>query len=130
MSIFEKATRKKLRFNTQSGNVTTEDLWDMKLEGRVSLDSLARSLNKEIKEQQEESFVKKPSAASSETKLKFDVVKHVIDVKLADQDRAQKATKTRQEKQRILELMERKQGEELEGKSMDELKEMLDSLES
>lgn len=129
MSIFEKATRKKLRFNTGAGNVTTEDLWDMPLEGRVSLDNLARSLNKEIKEQQEESFVKKPSAASSATKLKFDVVKHIIDVKIADQERAQKAAATKKEKQRILELMSRKQDQELEGKSLEELEKMLESLE-
>lgn len=129
MSIFEKATRQKLRFKTASGMVTTEDLWDMPLEGRVSLDNLARALNKEIKEQQEESFVKKPSSASTETKLKFDVVKHIIDVKIADQERAQKAAATRKEKQRILELMSRKQDQELEDKSLEELQKMLDSLD-
>jgi len=126
---FEKASRQKLRFNTGVGNVTTEDLWDLPLEGRVSLDNLARSLNKEIKEQEEESFVKKPSGASTTLKLQFDIVKHIIDVKIADKERAEKAAATRKERQRILQLMSQKQDEELENKSMEDLQKMLDSLE-
>ena len=59
--MFERASKLKLRFNTEKGMVTTEDLWDLPLLQRnaVDLDSLAKNLNKAVKESGEESFVLK-----------------------------------------------------------------------
>lgn len=55
---FEIASRLKLRFETAVGMISTEDLWTLPLtsNSKVSLDSLAVSLNKELKGS-EESFV-------------------------------------------------------------------------
>ena len=51
MTDFEKASRLKLRFNTAKGDITVEDLWDLKLESRngFDLESVAQSLNRAVK---------------------------------------------------------------------------------
>lgn len=50
MSIFQQASRSKLRFATQLGNLSTEDLWDLPLTSvkGVSLKSIATDLQKQI----------------------------------------------------------------------------------
>ena len=124
--MFEKATRIKLRFKTSRGVVTTEDLWDLPL---TVLDELAVGLNKKLKETTEESFIKAKSPDTSLIELRFNIVKHIIDVKLAEDEAKAKAAKVRQERSRLLDLIERKKTQELEGKSVEELYEELKKLE-
>lgn len=123
MSIFEKATREKLRFKTASGMVSTEDLWGMTLE---SLDTLAKSLNKEVKETAEESFIKTRKKESELPELKFSVVKHVIDVRLQENETRARAAEKRKKNARIMELIESKEDESLSAKSIEELRAMLE----
>ena len=59
---FEKASRIRLRFDTPQGSLTVEDLWQLPLTsrtGRANLDDIAKSLNRQLKETAEESFVVK-----------------------------------------------------------------------
>lgn len=131
MNIFESATKKKLRFPSSSGLLSTEDLWDLPLLGdkrnSVNLDDIAKNLNKKIKESEEDSFVKKPSSVNSDLKLQFDVVKHIIDVKIEEDAKRADAAAKRERNERIMEIIERKQDQELESKSLDELKSLLES---
>lgn len=80
MDIFKNAAINKYRYPSSKGNLTTEDLFDLPLtsEKNASLDSVARELNKQIKEFGEESFVNAPSPALNITKNKLEVVKLVI----------------------------------------------------
>lgn len=125
MTPFERATKQKLRFNSAVGQIGVEDLWDLPLE---QLDKLAQSLHRQVEAGEEVSFVeaKKPTAAFTELKLKFTVIKRVIEVRLAAKKKADKAMATKAKKARILEIMEKKQGEDLEGKSLEELQALLD----
>ena len=70
--LFEKANKLKVRFETNKGNVTTEDLWDMPLVSTTgfSLDAIAISLNRKLKETEEESFVAKRSKSNTLLELK------------------------------------------------------------
>jgi len=125
MEKFEEASRKQLRFKVTNGTITTEDLWDLSLE---SLDKLAKSLNKEVKEQEEESFIKTRTVSNKTLDLKFEIVKHIINVKLAEE--AEKKTKAEKAAKRaqIMELIGKKQVETLEGKSIEELTKELELL--
>jgi hypothetical protein len=130
-NIFERASRLKLRFDTPKGLLTAEDLWDLPLTsrtGKANLDDVARSLHRQVKESETESFVVKPAKADEDAQVAFDVVKHVIEVMLAENEEARIKTENREKKQRILELIAKKHDEALSAKSVEELQEMVTAL--
>jgi hypothetical protein len=130
--MFEKATRLKLRFESVRGFLTVEDLWDLPLQttrsNGISLDILAIDLNRQIKDAATTSFVEDTPKANEELQLKFDIVKHIIDVKKAENaavvDQRERAAK----KARILEIIAKKQDASLESTSIEELQAMVGSL--
>lgn len=124
--MFEKASRMKLRYQTNRGVISVEDLWDLSLE---SLDAIAISLNKKLKESQTESFIKTKTKDTTELELKFNIVKHIIDVKLSEAEARKNADEKRAKKQKLMDLIAKKQDAELEGKSVDELMKELAALE-
>lgn len=127
MEMFEQAARLKLRFATKLGNLTTEDVFDLPLTSAkgVSLDSLARELNSVVKAGDEESFVTTASTASVEDKLKFEIVKHVIAVRLEENETKKNAKAKAEQKQVILNLIAGKKTEALAGKTVEELEALL-----
>jgi len=130
MSIFERATKEKLRFDGGNGLMSVEDLWDLKLKSRknISLNQLAIKLDAQIKENQVTDFVDDLSTRDNELDLKFDVVKHIIKVKLNERETRMNAAKVKEERERILGLIERKQNEALEGESIEDLQARLNEL--
>lgn len=130
--MFDLATRQKLRFDTSVGLLTVEDLWDLPLTSskRPNLDDIAKGINRELKEVADEvSFVHPASNTGNEKlKLAFEVVKHIIGVKVEERDAAEAAQLRREKKQRILELISHKESEQLAGKSLEELQEMVSTL--
>jgi hypothetical protein len=128
--MFEKASRKKLRFDTVKGLVTTEDLWDMPLTraDSFSLDDLAKSLNRALKESEEESFVVKKSSENTILDLKFSIVKHVIKTRLAEIEERENAAATKAKKEKILAIIADKEDDSLKDKSISALKKMVADL--
>lgn len=123
--LFEKATKDKLRFKIASGMASVEDLWDL---GLQDLDKLAKALNKELKEAEEESFIKTKSASNKLTETKFELVKYIISVRMEEAEerkvRAAKAAK----KAVIMDLIAKKEIQSLEGKSVEELLKEVETL--
>lgn len=130
--MFEQATRQKLRFESNKGLLTIEDLWDLPLQttrsNGVSLDLIAIGLNRQIKDTAQTSFVDETTSANTELQLKFDVVKHIIDVKKAENTEAAARRQKAEIKQRISEIIARKQDQALENKTVEELQEELAKL--
>ena len=128
--MFEKATRKKLRFETSKGNITVEDLWELPLASKdgFDLDNAAKVASRKLKETQEESFVKPVSVANSDLALKLEIVKYIISVKLDEKTEREASAEKTAKKQKIMEIMNRKQDAALEGKSLEELERELASL--
>ena len=117
--MFEKASRLKLKFDTSKGQISVEDLWDLPLTGNVSLDNIAISLDRQLKAREGVvSFVKPVEAKVNELQLKFDVVKHIIDVKKADNAAIADARERAAKKARILEIIAKKQDASLENASI------------
>lgn len=124
--MFEKASRLKLRFKTAKGLCNTEDLWDLKLKGSgPNLDDIAVALHQELKDKNEISFVEPKEDGSEELRLKFNIVKHVIDVKLAEQKARAEARQVKEKKQRLLGIIADKEDQALKDMSLDDLKKML-----
>jgi len=126
ISIFDgvkAASRKKLRINTERGPLSVEQLWDLDLQ---VLDELAVNLEAAVEKSAAKSFLTERSAKNIEAQLAFDVVLDILQTKVIDRDRALAAAETRKKRQRIAELIARKQEEDLEGKSIEELEALLE----
>ena len=126
MNNFEKATRLRLRFETSRGNLNVEDLWRLPL---AELDKLAIALNKQLNESSEESFIKAKSKDNKLLELRFDIVKHIIETLLSEDEEKKKAADKRAKREQLLELIAKKKNQELEGKSLEELEAELTKLE-
>ena len=127
---FEKASRLNLRFESTKGLLSVEDLWNLPLTSarNSNLDDIAKGLNRELKDTREESFVVKATAGDEALQLKFDIVKHIIGVRMAENEEAKLKAEKKEKKQRLMEILGRKQEEELEGKSPEEIQAMIAEL--
>ena len=103
--MFEKASKLKLRFATAKGTATTEDLWDLNLD---DLDKVAISLDEQINSTGK-SFIKTKTTANTTLDLKFEIVKHVIDVKQTEADERKIAKEKAAKRAKIMELMNQKE---------------------
>lgn len=131
MNIFEQASRVSLRFDTARGVINTEDLWLLPLQtrsGGVSLDSIAQQLHRQLKDAEEISFVAPVPAKDALLQLRFDIVKHVIDARLAEKTIADTARVNAERKQKLLEVLARKQDATLESASEEEIRAMIDAI--
>jgi len=130
MNMFEEASRLKLRFPSPKGALTVEDLWDLPLTSTraASLDLVAKTVNRSLKELDEESFVTPGSKANTEETLKLDILKHVIAVRLEENKQHRLALENKKKKERIMEIINTKEDEALGAKSLDELRDMLNAL--
>lgn len=123
--IFQQATRAKLRFSTNKGQLSVEDAWDLSLE---SLDTLAQAVNKQIQESKGESFIGKRSTQSTELQLKMDILLAIIAVKLAEKEDAKNRKELLAKKELLTSLKEKKQMEQLESMSLEDIEKQLQGL--
>lgn len=130
MDIFLQASRARIRFASPKGFLETEDLWDLPLSstvpGKANLDDVARDLHRQLKEKEEISFVTKGTKPDGLLQLQFDVVKVVIDTRLAENEAAAIARVKAEKRQKLLELIARKEDDQLSATSLEELRAMLD----
>ncbi len=129
MNIYERAARAKLRFLSASGQMMIEDLFDLPLTttgNRLSLDKLAQGVYAELKNHPEVSFVEAaPDAQKATLELKLEILKDVIASKKSDLAAAATRVQTLEEKRRLVEALEKKQGEKLGGMSEEDIKKRL-----
>ena len=106
--MFEKATRIGLRFSTAVGLITVEQVWDLPLQsfnGKPNLDDLARFYHKRLKDDENVSFVASATPQNEEDKLAFEIVKHIIKVKLDEKTAADNIRIARDKRQKLLEII-------------------------
>lgn len=131
--MFEKASRLKIRFESNQGLLTVEDLWEVPLvnKGRnsySSLDSIAKSVHKRLKDTEEESFVVKKTTVNVGLQLKMDILKHIIETKLQDIEDAGARSDKADRREVLKGIIAVKEQGVLMDKSVDELKEELVSI--
>lgn len=124
-NIFEYAVRNKVRFPFK-GMISVEDLWDLSV---TNLDSIYKTLNKQIKQSEEESLLVTKTNVDTELEVQIAIVKHIVSVKLEEQDAREKAAAKKAQKQKIMAIIATKEDEALQNSSVDDLRKMLEELE-
>jgi hypothetical protein len=130
--LFILASRKKYRFPSDKGDLTTEQLWDVPLTSRngYSVDNIAISVNRELRSLQEESFVQNRSnPRRSELQNMLDILKEVIAIRQAESEQATELARKQSQKKVIQEAIERKRQQNLESMSLEELEAMEKSMQ-
>lgn len=122
MENFKLASQQKLRFQTNRGLLSTEQIWDLSL---TDLDALAVSLEDEHKQSGKKSFLVKTSVKDKTTKLRFDVVLDILNTKVEEMQAATEAAEIKEHNKKIITLISEKQDESLKGKSVKQLEAML-----
>lgn len=130
MNIFEQAVRLKIRFDTPKGMLSVEDLWDLPLTSTrgANLDDIARGLFALLRSGNDVSFVNPEQKSDPTAQLRFDLAKHVIDIRLAENKAASEASANREKKQRLLGIIAEKEGQALTALSVEELRGMVAAL--
>lgn len=131
-NIFENASRAKVRFETNQGQLTTEQAWELSL---TNLNSLAKAVNKQLKAEGEEDFIptaanKRQQALTKQLQLKLDVLKHIIGVKVAEEETAKKRADRRAELSQLKELAANKTTEKLASESLESILQKIAALEA
>lgn len=124
-NMFEVATRTKMRFPFK-GMISVEDLWDLSVQ---NLDKVFKTLNSQRKEVQEESLLDTKSSEDERLETQIEIVKYIVNVKLEERAARVKAAENKEKKQKIMALMAKKDDEEMENMSKEELQKLLDELE-
>ena len=120
------ATRTNLHFDSPQGKLSIIDIWNVPLqsqkEGRANLDDIAKDLKRKIDaEGAVASFVDESKTADASTHLAFDIVLDVIRVKKTENAAKLAVEKNKALKQKIMEVIERKEGAALDSKPIEEL---------
>ena len=129
VDIFEQAARVKLRFDSHKGLLSIEEVWDLSL---ASLDTFAKTVNKRLREAEEESFipaVHQPRVLSYDA-LRLDILKHVIAVKVTERDLARKKADDRAKLARLKDLLAAKEDDAFKSMSQEEILKQITELEA
>ena len=126
INMFEVATRKRFRFPFK-GLISAEDLWILPVR---DLDSIFKILNSELKQIKEESLLESKTQQDEELDIKIQIIKYIVNFKLIEEQAKTDAKKKKEQKQKILELIASKKDADLQTKSIEELQNMLDELNS
>lgn len=124
LNIFEYAVRNKVRFPFK-GMISVEDLWDLSL---TNLDSIYKILNKQVKQSEEESLLTTKNSVDTELEVQIEIIKHIVSVKLKEQEAREKAVAKNAQKQKIMSIIATKEDEALQNSSVEDLRKMLDEL--
>ena len=131
MGIFQDAVKQKLRFATNQGLLSVEDLWDLPLATKKSgnsLNKIAILIHHALKEEEEISFVGDSVVQDTVMQLRFEIVKAVIADKKEENARRLILAEKAQKRKEIVNLIGAKKSEEMAGKSLAELTALLEAL--
>lgn len=130
VNIWFNAILGKYRFSTSKGVLSTEDLFDLKME---DLDKLYQDLSMSIDELKGNSLfnneenVEKMNAIKALTDKK-DIVEAIFNYHKAQQEATKKLAKTKAMKDELNEVIAQKQKDELASMDIEQLKQIRDSL--
>ena len=124
-NIFEMATREKYRF-PYKGMITVEDMWDLSLQ---SLDSVFKTVNAQVKRNQEESLLKTKTDEDIELDTKIAIIRYIVGVKQQEAADRLQAKEKKEKKQKLLDALNEKRDQKIKDMTEEELEKALAELE-
>lgn len=131
MNIFEQAVRRKLRFTSAVGKIGVEDLFDLPLTAgsratrdvKMDLDTVSRSALSELNQFGETASLVNPApkAGKEDAELRVEILKQIITEKQAAAEKARERAAKAERRRLVMEQIARKDQQDLEGKSKEEL---------
>ena len=119
-NIYKYAAEHALRFPFK-GSIATEDLFDLKV---TDLDTIYKTLKREEKKDDEESLLS-ANVEDTELAVKIAIVKDIFEDKQAAAEARKNAAAKKEHNQKIAAIIAEKEDAELRGKSVDELRGMI-----
>lgn len=127
-SIYKDASRRKLRFATNRGNLSVDQLWDLKDKEIETLIRAQYNLIKSSKTEEEElSFLSDTEVLHEDTdeKLRYQILEDIYKTKKAEREAKSNELEKKRYNEHIIELIQKKQDEELASLSIEELQKRL-----
>lgn len=124
VNLFEVATRENYLFPFK-GMINVIDLWNLSL---TNLDFVFKTLNAEVKKSEEESLLNAKTKEDEELTNKIEIIKYIVNKKLAEKEARENEKKNKEKRQRILEIKAKRQDEALENMSDEDLDKLLADL--
>lgn len=124
--MYKEASKMKLRFATVKGNLSVEDLWDLNL---TALDKMAVAIDEQISKNPKKSFISETTPEDKVSKLKLDILKDIINTKLEEKAKKDSEKQKISERNKLLEILAKKEEASLENLSIEELKKKIAELE-
>lgn len=119
------ASKIRLRFLTNQGELSAEQLWQLSI---TKLAELIRKLKKELKNDNDDdlSFLDESTKkVDTIAKLRFDVAKEIYLDRMDDLNAAKKISEDKAHNAKILEIIRNKKDQEMNDKSIEDLEKML-----
>ncbi len=124
-NIWIEGLKNKYRFEFR-GLISIEDLFDLSLE---NLDIIYKNLKKEENDLQADSLLDSvDNPLIKENQIKIEIVKSIFNMKQIEIENIEKAMVNKARKEKILAIIENKQDQELTEKSIEELREIYNSI--
>lgn len=131
-NIYKYAAKNNILFQSPRGALSVSDLFQLPLSGNngFNLDTVARNVNSALKAVSEESFVAKTNPNKAPLEIALEVVKDIIADKLAAAEAATLRRAKAEERTKILDALEQKEGQVLASSSVEELRAKLAALDA
>lgn len=122
--MYKQASQLKLRFLTNVGLLTVEQLWDL---SQTQLSSAVKAVKKVLKKNDDDelSFLEDTKEVDVENQLRFDILKDVYLTKKKEAEEIRNAADIKAHNQKILTLIAEKKDDSLKGMSIAELEAQL-----
>jgi hypothetical protein len=122
--MYKQASQLKLRFLTNVGLLTVEQLWDL---SQTQLSNAVKAVKKVLKKNDDDelSFLEDTKEVDVENQLRFDILKDVYLTKKKEAEEIRNAADIKAHNQKILTLIAEKKDDSLKGMSIEELEAQL-----
>lgn len=124
MEMYKQAAILGLRVQTTKGLLSVDQLWTLKLKDLAdSLKALKKNSTKTS--DSELDFLEEPTKVNVISELAFEIMKDVYLTKREEANRVKEDAEVKAYNQKIIEIIARKQDQDLENKSLEELQALL-----